>query len=101
MLPSDDLIQEQAHLISRGVRPLALLGSVGTNPREMKNAFIRLGQFGAYCLDRDNAVPFVLPRKDMDCALVGFASHAWVVDLLRWTYATHPYSKSIRLLGFC
>ena len=98
-LPSDDTIQEQAYLISRGVRPLTLLGSVGTDPKEMEGTFIRLGQFGAYCLDRDNAVPFVLPRTDMDCAMVGFASHPWVVELLRWTYANAPLQQEHQIIG--
>ena len=64
---SDDLIQEQAYLVSRGVRPLALLESVSLEPAEMVNTFVRLNQVAV-----DPAIPFVLPRRDI------------VVDQQKW-----------------
>ena len=66
----DDLIREQAYLISRGVRPLALLGSVQLN--EMQSQFVKLNQLAS-----GYAIPFVLPRNDMECAMVGFAAAQW------------------------
>ena len=75
---SDDLIQEQAYLVSRGVRPLAIVGPIPlaeTCPLEVE--FIRLNQMvGSLATP---SIPFVLPRRDMDCAMVGFASHQWAL----------------------
>lgn len=90
---SDDLINEQAWLIARGVRHLALLGSIAKDEKAMRDTFIRLNQS---CIEP--AVPFVLPRKDMDCAMTGYASAQWVIDLLDWSY-DQPLRQHHQIMG--
>ena len=90
---SDDLIQEQAYLVSRGVRCLALLGAIDLDENEITDQFIRLNQVSA-----DSAIPFVLPRRDMDCAMIGFAAAPWVIDLLEWSYE-QPLQHHHRIIG--
>ena len=51
-------IDEQAYLVSRGVRPLALLGSVDLDA-DLNDVFVRLNQLSADWA----AIPFVLPRQ--------------------------------------
>ena len=94
MSESSDLINEQAWLISRGVRPLALLESKSKSGTEMHNEFVRLNQMVV-----EPAIPFVLPRKDMDCAMVGFASNQWVIDLLEWSYDNAPLRQRHCIIG--
>ena len=94
MLPPDDTIQEQAYLVSRGVRPLALLGSTKLDEADMVSQYVRLNQ-----LATGSAIPFVLPRKDMDCAMAGFASAQWVIDLLEWSYNQAPLRQHHCIIG--
>ena len=94
MHSTDDLIQEQAYLVSRGVRALALLNPVGLDAKEMEDAFIRLGQTVG-----GDIIPFVLPRRNADCAMTGFAAAQWVIDLLKWSYDQAPVRQHHRILG--
>ncbi len=61
---------------------MALLDSVGCDETEMRNEFLRISQKTS----RYSVIPFVLPRRDMDCAMVGFATAQWVIELLAWSY---------------
>ena len=88
------LIDEQAYLISRGVRPLALLESVPLE--EAETTCILLNQKTARW---GQAIPFVLPREDMGCAMTGFASAQWVIDLLAWSYDNAPLRQRHQILG--
>ena len=89
---SDDLIQEQAYLVSRGVRPLALLESVSLEPAEMVNTFVRLNQVAV-----DPAIPFVLPRRDMNCAMTGFVSSIWLVTFKDGALEDIRYHDAVRV----
>ena len=55
--------------------------SVSLEHAEMVKAFVRLNQVA-----KNPAIPFVLPRNDMDCAMTGFAAAPWVIELLQWSY---------------
>ena len=94
MVWSDDLIQEQALLVAKSVRPLAILGAMSLDESEMDRQYSRLNQISS-----DRAIPFVLPRQDMDCAMAGFAAEQWVVDLLAWSYANAPLQQHHRIIG--
>lgn len=98
MQESEDLMVQQAYLVARGVRPLALLEPVGRNTAEMFEAWERVRSI-AGAADR-GVIPFVFPREDSDSAMVGFASHHWVIDLLQWTCQQTPqqYHRIIGLL---
>ena len=91
---SADLIEEQGYLVSRGVRALALLESVSKDEADMRDEFLRVKQIAV----RHSAIPFVLKRKDMDCAMVGFASHQWVINLLEWSYNHAPLREHHRII---
>ena len=47
----------------------------------------------------DPAIPFVLSREDIDCAMTGFAAAQWVIDLLKWSYKYAPMHQHHRILG--
>ena len=47
----------------------------------------------------DGAIPFVIPRPDAACAVVGIAATEWAIDLLRWAYTAAPLRQQHRILG--
>ena len=77
-LESKDLIQEQAFLVSRGVRPMAIVGNCSEDKDEALEAIIRLETFSV-----PGAIPFITKREEgiLD---YGFASEEWVIDLFSW-----------------
>ena len=86
---------EQAYLVSRGVRSLALLDSIERSDVTMRQAFDYLHEAASRW---DNVIPFVLPRGDMECAMTGFAAEPWVIDLLAWSYR-QPLRQHHQILG--
>ena len=94
-LPPVTTLQNEAYLISRGVRPAALLGSVPL--AEADNTFIYLRQY--YHTFWPAALPFVIPRTDFPCAMAGFAAAPWVIGLLTWSYAHAPMRSHHCILG--
>jgi hypothetical protein len=92
-LPSDDVLSEHAYLVARSVRPLAIAGNCAAEPELMTAAMSRLTRAGC-----ESAVPFVLDEGD-GIATYGYASHAWAVDLLRWTLASAPPEQVHRIIG--
>ena len=91
---SAESAEEQAYLVSRGVRPLALLGTCDLDETVMADRFVWLNRLAA----KYGVLPFVLPRKDFPCAMTGFAAAAWVVDLLAWSYE-QPLRQHHRIIG--
>ncbi len=69
---------EQAYLIGRGVRSLAIVGNCPSDQIVVDAALSYLAEAGC-----DGAIPFAIPRADgvTDC---GYASEVWAIDLLRW-----------------
>ena len=99
MLPSDDLIQEQAYLISRGVRPLALVGTIETDPDEMLRVYNKLSLVRTGTANGHEPIAVVVARQDGECADVGYAARAWVVDTFRWLSENAPQPHLNRLMG--
>jgi hypothetical protein len=95
MVPHDDTIREHAWLIARGVRTMALVGTVELDQKPMENAFIKLGQIAG-----GSAIPFVIPRRDLGHAEVGYAAAPWIIDLFEWlgTQPARIYSQVLGLL---
>ena len=94
--PSRDILIEQAYLISRGVRPMALVGEVvlvSNNARQAHDELLNAAG-GLF----DNVIPFVIPNGD-GTALVGYAAETWIVDLLRWMAANAPGQLQDCVLG--
>ena len=93
-MESAESAQEQAYLVSRGVRLLALLDTCDLDETVMANRFVWLNQLaGKYTV-----IPFVLPREDCPCAMTGYAAAPWVVDLLAWSYK-QPLRQHHRIIG--
>ena len=80
MKASEDLILEHALLVSRGVRPMALVAYVDLPKSDMQDAYDQLVQV----VGSNGAIPFVLPWREMDCAIAGFAAERWVIGMLEW-----------------
>lgn len=95
---SDDAIIEQAYIVARGVRPMALLGHVEADPDVMRRVSTRIESLG-----ERGVVPFVWDRGD-GFADVGYASTPWVADTYRWAIqgAEEPHLSRIvgLLLGY-
>lgn len=74
---SDDLVQEQACLVARGVRALALLGS------QKADDIDRLHLYLVQQTLVEGAIPFVLPETE-GWVKFGYAAEDWVIDLITW-----------------
>ena len=93
---SDDLAYEQAFLVSRGVRPLAIVGYTSSDDQEMDEARGRL-IVAAYPVE--GAIPFVLPTWE-NTAAAGYASEQWAIDLLAWAHSPDvPFRAHHLILG--
>jgi hypothetical protein len=94
---SDDLVREQAYLVARGVRPLAIIGECGTDTVTMMRAATRIET-----LSVPGAIPFVCDCKN-GAAEFGFAAEPWVVDLFEWVMTADrsavPTEHRHRVLG--
>lgn len=80
-VPHDDAIREQAYLIARSVRPLAIIASFSAEASVMWHVASRLDS-----LKVDGAIPFVID-DDAGLATCGYATAPWAIDLLRWALA--------------
>ena len=92
--PPDELVEEQAYLVSRGVRALSLLGHCEASPDGMLAMATFLERHG-----EPTAIPFVLDRGD-GCADYGFAASRWVLDLYSWlAKGAVPDQQKARIVG--
>ena len=92
-LPSEDSIREQAYLIERGVRPMALLGHCEADSLAMLRVATKLESLS---VDYD-VISFVFDRGD-GTADFGFVSDAWILDLYKWIQIA-PKIQFNRVLG--
>ena len=98
--PIDGTIQDAAYQISRGTRPLALLGHVRPDPVTMLRAYNRLTFLGQHNSSGGRQpIPLVVLRKDDACADAGFAARAWVVETFKWISKNVPQPHLDRILG--
>lgn len=91
-LPSPDLVREQAYLVSRGVRALALFGRC--DPSDRDEAWGRLLVGGQH---HPEALPFWIAFAEGRVDY-GFAAAAWAVDLYRWAQS-QPEAQRERIEG--
>lgn len=92
-LPSDDALAENAYLVARSVRAIAIAGNCEADPQTMMQAMSRLKIAGG-----TSAIPFVIDEGD-GIATCGYASHPWAVDLLQWALTSAPGKQVHRILG--
>ena len=93
---SDDLLIEQAELVARGVRCLALVGQRhGLDSVESLAIATRLERHAQL-----GAIPFVL-ALDQGYTEYGFVASAWVLDLLEWMRnpGAVPERQQHRMIG--
>ena len=87
---SDDAILGQAYQVARGVRALAIIGSCPSQAAQ--DTYGRLRSLGD-----PPAIPFVIGGLQ-EWATFGYASHAWVLDLLVFS-ESFPVVHRDRVLG--
>lgn len=86
MLPSDDAISEHAYLVSRGVRLLAVVGSVENNEESIAEVRDKLHEAATESAGTQAIVPipFLIENARVPRVTAGFAAHTWIVDLYEW-----------------
>ena len=103
MLPSFDLIKEQAYLVSRGVRPLAIVAEGhDEDPVAVLKAYNELCytlQSGGITVGgQTNIVPICYQDGEGSVKL-GFAARSWVPETLKWILENVPQPHLDRILG--
>lgn len=73
-----EFFKEHDYLVSRGVRPLAIVGQCPSDPIVMLKMATQIEASASR-----NVIPFMIERKD-GFAEYGYAASAWVLDLYRW-----------------
>jgi hypothetical protein len=94
-LPSDEVLAEQAYLVARGVRPMALAGWCPADELVMLRAATRLEAAA-----EAGALPFVIDHKN-GSATFGYAAQPWVLDLYEWVVCDTdvPQEQCERITG--
>ena len=94
-----DTVKSEAYLVSRGVRPLALVGTVDADPLLMLKAFNRVSYatLGMSELRGTSVIPLVVDSGDY--ADVGFAARSWVAETFKWMVENVPQPHLDRLKG--
>jgi len=93
-LPSDEVLSEQAYLVARGVRPLALVAHFFLSQTDPLCAAAQLERNAHMGL-----IPWVLDHGD-GVASCGYASERWAVDLYEWTVkGPVPEKQRERIVG--
>lgn len=95
LLSNTDALSEAAYLVSRGVRPLALVGHCPDRP----NVMLRIRGRLAAAAQRFDALVFIVPESGGSAAF-GYAAHRWVIDLLTWALSDGvPPERKHEILG--
>ena len=96
LLPSDEVLANEAYLVARGVRPLALVDC--QVPAGETGAIRFRTRLGRAAQGSPEAVAFAVVTRG--CVIGGYAAHGWVIDLLRWALSPEvPGARSHEILG--
>lgn len=88
-----ELLVEHAYLVARGVREIADIGTVASDPDSMLRATTILESAA------NGAIAFVFPTQD-GRAVCGFAGHRWSLELFKWALTTElPPEHRASILG--
>jgi hypothetical protein len=98
-LPSPDTLAEQAYLVARGVRPLALAGHCHLPEADVDVALLTV----ATELERHGepgAIPFVVDHADGVMSF-GYSASRWALDLYEWAVKdpSVPQEQRHRIIG--
>lgn len=102
MLPSNDVIREHAYLVSRGVRLLAVCGTIDDSERNKAAMRDKLKDAAVESAGSQDIVPipFLVDHPDSPRVTVGFASHTWVIDAYEWIQrGSVPSEMVCRIIG--
>lgn len=92
---ADELIENEAYLVERGVRPLALLETCEADETMRLKILTRLK---SVCYKMD-VIPFVIDRGD-GATEYGIASSGWALNLYKWLLTTQiPQVQKDRICG--
>ena len=101
-LPSVEVMSEQAYLVARGVRLLAIVGTVENVLGDVVDVRQMLYEAAVESAGSQASVPIPFLVKDAGTNLVsvGYASHGWVVDVYEWLMSnTVPDQMASRVMG--
>ena len=101
-LPSDELMREQAYLVSRGVRSLAILGTIENSSENSAVAYERMADIATESAGSQAIVPipFLVEKPGPNRISFGFASYTWVVNVYQWlSHDPVPPTMVSRILG--
>lgn len=99
-LPAREVLDGEAYLVSRGVRPLALVGHCPGDSLVMLRVRTALHQ----ARQAELVLPFIFPERPYEdgepSAAFGYAAHRWVIDCLEWALtADIPKARRHELVG--
>ena len=98
-LPSEEVLREQAYLVSRGVRTLSLAGhfhlAEESDPAILLRTATHLERYA-----EANVIPFVIDHGD-GVASYGYSESRWALDLYEWTVKdpSVPQEQRHRIIG--
>lgn len=98
----DELIVDHAYLVARGVRLLAVIGTVRNTEMATDVMNQRLAKIAAESAGTQELYPIPLLMGEEGCewATVGFASHEWVINAYEWLQGDDvPGDIANRLIG--
>jgi hypothetical protein len=96
-VPSRAELDNEAYLVSRGVRPLALAGHCPAEPLVMRRVKTLLHR----ARQAELVIPFIVADGgNPGSAAFGYASHRWCIDLLEWALGDGvPAVRKHEILG--
>ena len=98
-VPPREVLDSECYLISRGVRPLALIGHCPADPVTMCRVKTLLHR----AVTASHVITFVIGEGDKGhgpSAAFGYAAHRWVIDMLRWALSERvPPVRRHEILG--
>ena len=97
-LPSEEVLREQAYLVSRGVRPLSLAGHCHI-AEDDRTTLLRMATHVERHADA-NVIPFVVDHGD-GVASYGYSESGWALDLYEWAVRDPavPQEQRHRIVG--
>lgn len=99
--PTDVEIYEAGYLVSRGVRPLAVVATILDDPEQASELWSRLASstFGASVAV--TPIPFVVRVVVFGTTMVhgGYAARKWLIETWQWVHEIVPASHRNRLTG--
>ena len=101
-IPSAEVVGEQAYLVARGVRLLAIAGVIEDTIERLVDVRQMLYESAVESAGSQERVPIPFLIKNPGTNLIdfGYASHEWVIDVYEWLLGgTVPDQMVSRVMG--